>query len=67
MKMPLHNFSDPRVMGAACAAVDEITAMSNSVYKSVLILITNGTYQVSKLLCLRPDYNSSVVYTIKST
>ena len=52
MKMPLQNFSDPRVMGAACAAVDQITEMSNSVYKSVLITITGGTYQVWKLLCM---------------
>ena len=50
MKMPIQNFSDPRVMGAACAVVGEITAMSNSVYKSVLVVITSGTYQV--LLCL---------------
>lgn len=50
MKMPIQNFSDPRVMGAACAVVDEITAMSNSVYKSVLVVITSGIYQV--LLCL---------------
>lgn len=46
MKMPIQNFSDPRVMGAACAVVGEITAMSNSVYKSVLVVITSGTYQV---------------------
>ena len=46
MKMSIQNFSDPHVMGAACAAVNEITAMSNSVYKSVLVIITSGTYQV---------------------
>lgn len=46
MKMPLQNFSDPKVMGAACAAVDQITEMSNSVYKSVLVTIISGTYQV---------------------
>ena len=46
MKMSIQNFSDPHVMGAACAAVNEITAMSNSVYKSVLVVITSGTYQV---------------------
>ena len=50
MKMPLQNFSDPRVVGAACAAVNEITTTSNSLYKSVLVVISTGTYQVSKLL-----------------
>ena len=52
MKMPIQNFSDPHVRGAACAAVDKITAMSNSLYKSVLVIITSGTYQVCKLLCM---------------
>ena len=45
-KMIIQNFSDPHVIGAACAAVDQITAISNSKYKSVLVVIANGTYQV---------------------
>ena len=44
--MELQNFSDPMVVGAACAAVDQITEMSNSEFKSVLVSITSGTYQV---------------------
>jgi len=51
MKMIIQNFSDPHLVGAACAAVDQITDMSNSVYKSVLVVITSGTYQVFRL-CL---------------
>lgn len=49
MKMTLQNFSDPHVRGAACVAINQITAKSNSVYKSVLVAITSGTYQVHKL------------------
>ena len=52
MKIPLQNFSDQKVMGAACAAVDQITEMSNSEYKSVLVTIISGTYQVEQLLCV---------------
>ena len=45
-RVSIQDFSDPRVIGAACAAVDQITAISNSRYKSVLVVIANGTYQV---------------------
>ena len=45
--MPIEDLADPRVMGAACAATDYITAMSNSAYKFVLVTIANGTQQVS--------------------
>ena len=51
MKEMIRNLSDSRVMGAACAAVDNITAMSNSLYKSVLIVITSGTFQVD-MICI---------------
>ena len=50
--MPLQNFSDPKVMGAACAAVDQITEMSTFEYKSVLVTIISGTFQVEQLLCV---------------
>ena len=48
MMMPIGNLQDPEVVAAACAAVDEITSMSNSMYKTVLVTITSGTSQVSK-------------------
>ena len=47
--MPIEDLTDPRVMGAACAATGHITAMSNSVYKSVLVTIANGTQQVHRV------------------
>ena len=46
MNIDSEALSDPLVIGAACAAVDQITALSNSIYKSVLVHIENGTYQV---------------------
>ncbi|XP_065919145.1 uncharacterized protein [Dysidea avara] len=45
-KMIIQNFTDPRVLGAACAAANRITEMSNSVYKQVVVSVLNGTYQV---------------------
>ena len=50
--MELQNLSDPMVVGAACAAVDQITEMSNSEFKSVLVSITSGTYQVLYNSCV---------------
>lgn len=44
--MIIQDFSDPRIIGAACAAANQITAMSNSIYKSVVVIIMNGTFQV---------------------
>ena len=45
----IENFSDPLVIGAACAAVNQITIKSVFTYKSVLVAITNGTRQVCEL------------------
>ncbi|XP_065919671.1 uncharacterized protein [Dysidea avara] len=45
-KMIIQNFTDPRVLGAACAAANEITEISNSMNKIVIVSILNGTYQV---------------------
>ena len=42
----IQNFHDSLVIGAACAAVSQITIKSVSTYKSVLVTITNGTRQV---------------------
>ena len=42
----IKNFSDPLVIGAACAAVNQITIKSVFTSKSVLVTITNGTRQV---------------------
>ena len=50
--MIIQNFTDPRVLGAACAAANRITEMSNSVYKQVVVSVLNGTYQVPRLLYL---------------
>lgn len=47
--MIIEDYDDPNVMGAACAAADQITAMSNSLYKSVVVRIANGTFQVCGL------------------
>ena len=44
--MIIQNFTDPRVLGAACAAANEITEISNSMNKIVIVSILNGTYQV---------------------
>ena len=44
--MIIQNFSDPAVIGAACVAVNQITNMSNSEYRSALVSIENGTMQV---------------------
>jgi len=44
--MIIQNLDNPAVIGAACAAVDQITSMSNSEYRSALVSIENGTMQV---------------------
>ena len=49
----IQNFHDPLVIGAACAAVSQITAKSVFAYKSVLVTITNGTRQVRGLCALK--------------
>ena len=44
--MIINSFTDPRVRGAACAAANQITKMSNSINKQVVVSILNGTQQV---------------------
>ena len=44
--MIIQNFTDPRVRGAACAAANQITEMSKSMNKMVVVSIFNGTQQV---------------------
>ena len=49
----IKNFGDSLVIGAACAAVNQITIKSVFTYKSVLVTITNGTRQVCDINNLR--------------
>jgi len=44
--MIIQNFADSRLRGAACAAANQITEMSNSLNKQVVVSILNGTQQV---------------------
>ena len=48
--MIIQNFTDPRVRGAACAAANQITEMSHSINKQVVVSILNGTQQVLSVL-----------------
>ena len=48
--MIIRNFTDPRILGAACATAKWITARSNTAYKQVVVSVLNGTYQVIRLL-----------------
>ena len=59
--MIIQNISGPRVMGAACAAVNQITAISNSRYKFVLVQIANGTYQVRTCA----SYNTMIIIFVQ--
>ena len=63
---PIEDLTDPYVMGAACAAADYITAMSNSVYKSVLVTITNGTQQVRRVDITLNDASMHVLLQVVS-
>jgi len=51
--MVIRNFTDPRVLGAACATAERITEMSNTVYKQIVVSVLNGTYQVTMVLDIR--------------
>ena len=44
--MIIQNFTDSHVCGAACAAANQVTEMSKSMNKMVVVSIFNGTQQV---------------------
>ena len=50
--MMIQNFTDPRILGAACATAEWITARSNTAFKQVVVSVINGTYQVLYLGCV---------------
>ena len=51
--MIIQNFTDPHVLGAACATAERITEMSNTIYKQIVVSVLNGTYQVTMLLDIK--------------
>jgi len=61
--MIIRNFTDPRILGAACAAAERITEMSNSVYKQVVVSVLNGTYQVT-IACYLTRWHNALFFCI---